>query len=346
MAPQLPSSPKPVSAPAEPATQAPGEPSSPGPDDRTTLGKSWWRRYSPHGEFFWSSGISLAIHLFLVVLVIVVAAPLLRPDPSPPAVDAIALVDGEDGRPGDGEGSPGDALGSESAEAKRAPPAPPDVASVDPVEIKKVEKPDLEPAPQPAVPPADAMAGEEQVEEARQRIAAARAALGERFRKPDKPAGGQGTGTGGDGTGTGRGGRVARWILKFRTASTADYLEQLEGLGATVGLPLAGQRGDRWRFFDRPASAKDRWSDRDLSGESRIHWVDENAQNARSISLALDVPAAPFIVAFLPPELENRMLELELSYQNRREEEIRSTTFEVLRRGGKYDVMVLKQVLK
>jgi len=292
-----------------------------------------------------------------------VATPLFRSDPLPPAVDSVALIDGEGGPAGaGGEGGEGGGEGEgpagEAAQPEAALNDVPKPAPVDPVEVAKVEKPDpKQPPPDVVLPPTDVLPGEERVEEARVRITAARAALANRFTPPGKSGGGgagtgkggtggTGSGSGGDGSGTGRGGRVARWILKFRTTSTADYLEQLEGLGATLGLPLAGERGDRWRFFDRPASAKDRWSDRDLSGESRIHWVDENAQNARSISLALNVPAAPFFVAFLPPELENRMLELELNYQNRREDEIRSTTFEVLRRGGKYDVMVLKQVLK
>jgi hypothetical protein len=321
------------------------------PEDPTTLGQSWWKRYSPHGEFAWSWMISLGLHLFLAVLIIVVATPFFRPDPMPPAVDSVALIEGDDGLAGEGgpgDGLPGDVAGTQPKAAQEQPPEP------TPVEVAKVEKPDPKPLPpEIALPDANALPGEERIEEARARINAARSALADRFTGPAKPGGtgkggtgGTGSGTGGDGSGTGRGGRVARWVLKFRTRSSEDYLEQLEGLGATLALPLAGERGDRWRFFDHPASAKDRWADRDLSGENRIHWVDENAQNARLVAQILAVPSAPFLVAFLPVELESRMLELELSYQNRREDEIRSTTFEVARRGGKDDIMVLKQVLK
>ena len=53
--------------------------------------QTWWRHYSPHGEFTWSSSASVVLHLFLLLIVIVGLTPFLRRDPTPPAVDGPAF---------------------------------------------------------------------------------------------------------------------------------------------------------------------------------------------------------------------------------------------------------------
>jgi len=313
------------------------------PEAATTLGPSWWQRYSPHGEFFWSWGLSITLHGFLIVLVIVLAAPLLTQDRLPPAVDSVQLADDDLGGGEPGEGSPRGDL-----EAKVAPDEPPDPAMSSPAEVAELEKPTVEPAAEiPNVRP-DPTQDDKLAEEAAKRIREAREALNRRLTPPGGAAGKPGPDTGGTGgqgggTGAGRGGRTARWVLKFKTRSPQDYLAQLEGLGATVAFQL---RGEKWRYFDRPSSEKDSWRDRELSDDNRLYWIDENRQAVDSVAEVLRVPPAPFMVAFLPLELEARMAELEKNYQGRQEEEIRSTIFEVIRRGGKYDVMVIKQTLK
>jgi hypothetical protein len=52
------------------------------------------------------------------------------------------------------------------------------------------------------------------------------------------------------------------------------------------------------------------------------------------------------MTAFLPLKLEDRMLQMELSYKNLEEDEIASTHFEVVARGGGYDVIVVEQIPK
>jgi hypothetical protein len=48
-------------------------------------------------------------------------------------------------------------------------------------------------------------------------------------------------------------------------------------------------------------------------------------------------------VAFFPEELEKKLLRLELSFRNRREDEIRETRFEIRRVGGMYEPVVVSQ---
>ncbi len=316
--------------------------------DQQSLLRTWWERYSPHGECFWSTTISFGAHVFLIVLILVFARPFASRSKLPPAIDSVALAEGEDLDSGES--------GNEQPWASGDPnvlPSPEEQPSVPPssrVEVASVEKPNVN---QPEVEPLRSEAlevGEEKVDDARARIAAARAALERRFAEPAKArrgaAGGGGSGGSGGGSGSGRGGRLACWLLKFDTRSAQDYLEQLEGLGASVIFPVPDRRGERWRYFDRPASEPGRWDERDLSNEGRLHWTDDNPQAIRSIMAILNIPSASFMVALLPDALEQRMLQLELSYQNRSEDEIRSTTFKVVQRGGKYDVIVIRQLLK
>ena len=83
---------------------------------------------------------------------------------------------------------------------------------------------------------------------------------------------------------------------------------------------------------------------KDLSSETRLFWVDERPESYQAVARELGVNDAPFMVAFMPLELETKMLDLELRYGNLAEEDIASTQFEVVRRGSAYDVIVVRQV--
>jgi hypothetical protein len=140
--------------------------------------------------------------------------------------------------------------------------------------------------------------------------------------------------------GSGRDARAARWILKFNTRSVRDYLVQLDGLGIAIAFP---QKGDKFLYFFS-ASSPNRTSEiRSVAGESRLSWPDRNAALLAPVCRELGIPVAPLMLLFLPVELEERFLKLELGYNNLEEDQIESTTFEVVRRGGRYDVMVVTQ---
>lgn len=303
-------------------------------EELASLGQPWWRRYSKHGEFPWSSGSSLALHLFLVVLLIVFAQPWRRPDPLPPQVGTVLIDDssaGDDALPDTGDS----ALEPQSHQEQ------PEPMQFDPATVEKVETPEMTQPIEIPLPKPDTR-GEKTVQEARERLNSARSALNRQLASPGKesPSGAPG------GSGAGRSGRAARWHLRFKTVNPDDYLAQLEGLGAAVAFEVGESGGGRWRFFDKPWSEKEEWHDRGLDDESRLFWIDDTRATVRSVAELLRVPAREFMVAFLPQELERKMLELELTYQNRREEEIETTVYEVVRRGGKYDVFVIKQILK
>jgi hypothetical protein len=65
-----------------------------------------------------------------------------------------------------------------------------------------------------------------------------------------------------------------------------------------------------------------------------------------AVCRTLGIDVSPMMIAFLPLKLEDRMLQLELAYNNLGEDQIASTHFECVVRGGKYDVVVVHQISK
>jgi len=296
-------------------------------DELAEANEPWYRRYSKHGEFPWSSSMSLVLHVFLAFLVLAAAKPFLTPDRSPPTVDVINVGDEPEAAPGETDEAPGEEAATPEAVAQEEmQPTPKDVAIAEAAEVAKPDaiKPDIK-RPDIKTEAANFAA----------QANAAKQALAENFKK--KPGGG-GKGSGA----TGRAARPARWVLHFKTSSPGDYLAQLEGLGASVAFPLSGSQ---WKYAINPAS-NPRFENRNLDNENRLFWVDDRPQSVRAITEHLGIPPAPVMAAFLPLELEERMLKMELAYKNLEEDEILSTQFECFQRGGGYDVMVVNQIPK
>ena len=145
---------------------------------------------------------------------------------------------------------------------------------------------------------------------------------------------------GGGGTGTSSGERAARWVLRFNHASVPDYLRQLDGLGATIAFPTDG---GKYRYFNDPSAPNPRSEVRGVDPGSQVFWINDDAATAANVCQHLRIPVAPFMVALLPKQLEGRMADLEKAYQGLAENEIASTQFEVVFRGGMYDVFVASQ---
>src|SRR5262249_49174845 len=127
---------------------------------------------------------------------------------------------------------------------------------------------------------------------------------------------GKGGGTGG---GTGRGARQARWTLRFNTRSAQDYLGQMKGLGAALAFP---KDGGNLQYYDLDATPPTPVPG-DFSQDSRMYWIDESPKSVGPVAGYIGIPRPPMMVLFLPPELEERMAKMEISYRNRHEEDIR-----------------------
>jgi len=302
-------------------------------EDLAEANRPWWRRHSHHGEFPWSTVMSCVLHLFILLMIAAAAAPLLRYDRTPPAVDVVYVVD-DLPAPGEADDLPGSALEDGAAE-EMADDVPEEMAEA---EFDQVTEPKLlDPEVDPLTPGSELAPLEQQMKEALERLNRAQ----EQLRENQEGSGGgsSGAGKGGSG-GSGRGARAARWVLKFNTRAAQDYLAQLDGLGASIAFP---QSGNEYLYVFNPSSENARRERRSLAGENRINWVDRDRESVTAVCSALKIPVAPFMLAFLPMAREERLLRQELAYNNLEEDEILSTTFEVVHRGGKYDTIVASQ---
>ena len=330
--------------------------------------RRFWRRYSPYGEFPRSSITSLLAHLALVLLLILMSGALKPPEHTPPGVDVVQVGDDADAAPGLGDGLP--AAGSGLAES---PPAGTDDASDGPASEMPIESTPLDDVPVASVnadsPSAATVIGAAAAPSADQRAAeAAKAASAATFaaqqarqsldrakqrlaRNLDRQSGGglgesgeggSGSGTGGGGGkgATGRSARTGRWILRFEHTTFEDLLAQYEGLGAELAFPLSN---DKYRFFTRLTSRPPHSQTRSIDSESRLYWFEENRATVAGIAGALGTTPTAYMLALLPAALEDKMLKLELSFANLREDQIAKTEFKVVRRGGGFDVIVFAQ---
>ena len=296
--------------------------------------ESFWSVYSPRGEFPLSSTASVVFYLLLVLLIIFIGRMLVTPPVEPPGVDVLEVgpepTAAQDQGPGDGPQSDESLEAAEPSQAEPAPATTPteDVAEVDERPEAEVEVPDAQGPQQQAK--RKAQEASEAARSARERLAAAKNRLNENL----------GGAAGGSGP-RGRAARVARWILLVEPTSAQDYLAQMGGLGAEIAFP---DRDEKYLYFSNLASPTPTRQLKDLFSETRLYWIDQNPQSVAMVCQHLGVRNSGFFLAFLPRELEERMLRMELAYMNLAEEEIASTTFRVVRRGGGYDVQVESQI--
>lgn len=159
---------------------------------------------------------------------------------------------------------------------------------------------------------------------------------------------GHGDGPGGNGSDSTRA-RSLRWIISFKTRDGRDYLNQLSALGAVVVVPVPPEGKQQFIFRDlgnpKPGtycSPKD-WE----KLNSQIQFTDFVRKSVQDVSIALNLDFTPKnFMAFFPPEMEEKLSRMEKSYQNRRSEDIEETRFELVMRGGKYEMIVAAQKLK
>lgn len=330
--------------------------------------EKFWQHYSPHHEAPLSGIGSFALH-FLIGGFLLLAAYLgwlgLGGHRGATPVDVVRLdLGGGGGDPhGKGDG-PGDgALGQEVAEASNAD------QTLKPLDNTKPPRPDLKDPAIAAQQLSPEVAANDDIKrfikdgnENLAALAQLNRDIQNKLRDGLKPAGeggggsgsGGGTGSGtGTGEGTGRGEgkgnltqrekRMLRWVMQFDTRSGADYLRQLQGLGAILAIPKDRNGNDYWVIRDL-SSRPPRLENEDLSKIQRIYWIDDKPHSVMSIARALGLSEVPsHFVAFMPQELEDKLFQEELNYRGRKEDEIYSTQFRVERINGKYVPVVVSQ---
>ncbi len=169
---------------------------------------------------------------------------------------------------------------------------------------------------------------------------------------------GPGQGRGFDGTpgkGPGGGGadstraRSLRWILRFKTRSGEDYVEQIAAMGGVILVPITPDNKKCILVEDlRNPSGKRMATDDDMRKLSgRLKFNDNRPESVKAVLETLGVRenARTFWVLF-PKNLEDELAKKETGYRGRRAEDIEETIFSVTVRGGGYEFVVVDQSIK
>jgi hypothetical protein len=340
-----------MATPTQPAAEAQVNP----PDER------FWVKYSPHHELPISSLASVAWHVFGLVLIVLVAfvVSYARNDDMP--IETVSMPGGGGNPLGVGSASGGSTGGLVEATKSRDLPR----------EARSTDK--ANPDAPLTVSPTDIFAGLTDDPEAQRKIAkiAERGtdAL-DRLNKLDKnlrdalaagkgkggpgDGGGRGPGSGpgdGDGSGLGKLSQTAKrrlkWTISFSTAGGIDYLRQLNALGGILAIAVPPE--NEIKFIKNVMHRPVKWEKDDLARlmRERIYWIDDKPDSVQQLATGLGLNFVPDrIGAFFPKELEELLLRKELAHQNKREEQIRETRFQVIMRGlRQYDIIVVHQVL-
>jgi hypothetical protein len=139
------------------------------------------------------------------------------------------------------------------------------------------------------------------------------------------------------------------WTIRFKFEDVREYCKQLAEAGAVVFVPDGGKDAPTGTLFadlNNPKVGRPAAKDDPIFG-GRLGMYE---QDARKVRLLLDYLGfggqARLYGVFFPREFQEEMARKEVQYRNRRPEDIESTVFGFVSRGGKYEVVVLEQRLK
>jgi hypothetical protein len=336
----------PAPVPAKPVDRRPAD----APD--APAEETFWQTYSPNLELPISTVASIFAHVLLVAVLFLIYQYFSQGKET--ASLPIVLVDG--GSDATGDGSPGSGGTVDPVAVGAAAPKPQDFDALPlPNPLPDVRK-DIQDRIAIDDPNAVAKMSDEK--------AAAYGSLDKALQDKllglgQKKGNGTGPGTGDSGQpGTGGGGtgadstraRGLRWVVRFKTTSGRDYVDQLAGLGAVIAVPAPPDYKKSMLVFRNPANpaAKSVATDQDFRAfGGQIQFCDFKRESVQQVSEALNLTfTPPAFWAFFPKELEEELSRKETAYRNKRSEEIEETKFQVLSRGGKYEAVVVEQTLK
>jgi hypothetical protein len=305
----------------------------------------FWRRYSPNHEFSLSTASSISVWSLAGLLVLVLGHfSLTKRGGTAPVPIALAELEGAaDGLNGADMENPGEAPNRPKAEAIAKQTPPPISGVSEATRLKEVV-----PSP-PELPPFDREGRPIDLQSASREAMAQLGELSQHARAKlvsgGKPRGQGGPVIGKSGKPDGKLNptetRNLRWVMQFNTTDGRDYLNQLRSLGAILAYADAAGGYCVLRDLKRTPA---RGEIEDLDAIERIFWRDSKKESVAGLTKALGLEARPSeFIAFFPDSLEKELLEKELRFRNRREEQIRETRFRIELRGNRYVPVVESQ---
>jgi hypothetical protein len=332
------------------------------PDER------FWQRYSPHAEFPLSSASSLAVHLLLFGVLILLAwlgTLFFNQGNRSLPVESVRLDLGGGG--GDPHGSGDGPNTGQPKEASGDQPRDNATESAPPDDTTRPKKIDVQPGTRLQMSfDEESTRFLQQTDTQAAQTFQSLSNVTSRLRLSDGKAsgygqGGKGSGGGsgdgrgkgiGDGEGSGHGKltkrekRMLRWTMLFRPQSPAEYVSQLSGLGAILAFPISGSKDYQVvrNLSVRPA----RLEDQDITKLNRIYWFDNKPGSVAQVVQVLGLPIQPpdHFVAFMPEEVEQKLYQredayLKKHYPGRTEDDISETRFRLIeKRGGGIELEV------
>jgi hypothetical protein len=330
----------------------------------------FWEKYSPHFEFSGASIVSVAFHGTALILLFLGAFSFLQGRRSTPVELEPVVIAGGPGKQGNSGGNfgsmaPGSPLGKSdvSEEMFNRNITPPSVEArpvsqitpkpVQPISIPLDERSDpfrqQQPQPPDGVPNLAALLKGAPDGKAKVNTGA-----------PGKPGqngsgtpgngvpGGKGYSNDGPGTGTAtlstKQKRQLRWTTLFSTISLRDYLQQLQLVGALVGVQYENREIRMLAdVMHRPARLDNSPPPRD-----RIFWMDDKPESVRAMANELQLKIVPWrVIAFFPESLERQLLDKELAYGKlygrNNEDQIQETIFRITFLGSEPRIEVVEQ---
>lgn len=304
----------------------------------------FWEKYSSRLEF--PNSLALATLIFATMAFILVLTVYDWGHGKKPAIP-IRLVDGGDDD--SGEGSPGS--GTENPVLGQKEPSKADIEKIidKPLpEITDKLKSEIaldDPLAAATLPEEKAAAYQTVSEEIRNKLLNLGKGAGGSTGRGD--TGQPGSGPGGIGADSTRA-RSLRWVLRFKTTSGRDYLNQLRALNAVVVVPLGSDKSSAYVFRPhelenpKPGALVTEAEWKQLA--QQIQFCDFKRDSAEAVGQALGLNFTPAAFwAFFPPELEKELAKKEVAYRNRRPEDVAETIFQVTVRGGQYELFVVDQ---
>jgi hypothetical protein len=329
----------------------------------------FWEKHSPHFEFSGATIVSVAFHATVLILLFLGFFSFLRGKHSAPVEIEPVVIAGGPGKQGNAGGDFGaTAAGSPfgtsdvSEEMFNRDIAPP---TIDAKTVSQITPKPVQPVSLPLDERSDPFRQQPQAPTSVANLATLLKGAPDGKAKsntgtPGKP-GQNGTGTAGNGVPGGKGyghegpgtgtstlstkqKRQLRWTTLFRTISLRDYLQQLEMLGALLGVQYESREIRMLTdFMHRPARLDNSPPPRD-----RIFWMDDKPESVRAMASELQLKVIPWrIIAFFPESLEKQLLEKELAYGKRygrnNEDQIQDTTFRITFLGSEPQIEVVEQ---
>jgi hypothetical protein len=343
------------------ASQATASPPATGanPNDLVPPDEKFWVRYSPHHEFPLSNVTSIALHILVFGLLLLLVRQLGPKSVHQVPVEAVRMGLSNPGgggkRSGTGDGPGGGpqveaTTGKDNPSETRPPEDTPQRGDLPAVrQFVDSLNPEARRHFQRSSPTPNLGAFAQLNESARLKF---QQGIAPRGRGGDGSGGGQGDGRGpGTGSGTGDGAigkgtltqrerRMLRWTMLFNTNTGPDYLRQLNGLGAILAIPVRESPEPDYRIVRNLTQRPAELLSEDLSKIQRIYWVDNKPNAVADVMAALgraDLRPSHF-VAFMPEELETKLFEMERkAAKGRPEDDINETKFRVKRMGDRYE---------